>query len=375
MAYYLGKNGGITDTLFNLLPKADLGIRPGVNAGETGGTNVSDLVGGLKTFNKCKACINDKLETRDMPGKSTPCPAGWVPAGSAPLPCEGDISGTQCESNCIKNFTDPAQRAACIKSCSGTVPACVNDSDCGAGQKCVDGKCTSVVTPPAGNCGIGIDKKGGGLRNITTDCPCGDGFYRANEADACPAGYRTLGTGEDARCECDSYVPPGDTTTTTMGEFTLPQNIQDLMSGLSTRAGEYLGKRPGYSDTILRTLLGQNYDAVRRAGTLTRNSALADLQTSGLLDTGAGAGQLAAGATATDQALADAKRNVIMANETKKTSDLSDFTKMASDLTGQQVGIQQVLEAINAARRGEGRSDLALMLQYLMSLMSSWKTA
>jgi hypothetical protein len=144
------------------------------------------------------------------------------------------------------------------------------------------------------------------------------------------------------------------------------------MAGLSNRAGEYLNKKPGFGSSLLSQMFGQNYDAVRGAGKLSADQLMASLQGQGMLGTGSGNQALMNNAWNTERNVGDTTRQVQIANEEQKRKDLMDYTKMASDLTGQGVSFEQVREAINAARRGEGTTSMALMLQYLTTLMNSW---
>jgi hypothetical protein len=45
---------------------------------------------------------------------------------------------------------------------------------------------------------------------------------------------------------------------------------------------------------------------------------------------------------------------------------------MAGDIFGRGLTYEQLREAINAARRGEGNQSLALFLQYLTNLINAW---
>jgi len=198
----------------------------------------------------------------------------------------------------------------------------------------------------------------------------------------------------------------GDYLNMDLPDYALSPELQSLLDQLLGRAGEYLGRKPGYSQSALEAMFGKNYENIRNLGTLTRQQTESGLQREGMLGTGAGQAALRQIPWQTEKNVSDVVRDVFLGNEDQKRKDLEAFTNMASGLFGQGVGVEQMVEAINAerrreerdytgiantlfgsgmtynqlqeainaARRGEGQNALALYLQYVVSLMNSWKS-
>jgi hypothetical protein len=181
-------------------------------------------------------------------------------------------------------------------------------------------------------------------------------------------------------------------------DYEYPADLQTLLTGLTARGQEFLGRKPGFSDTMLTNILGSNLDKIRGAGNASRQDLLSTLQSEGMLGTGAGMGLINKGSWNTEGNVSNTLRDLALANEAQKRSDLESYTSMASGLAGQRLGAEQFLpqmnlqrtgmantifgsgmtfeqlkEAINAARRGEGNQSMAMLIQYLISLMSGWK--
>jgi hypothetical protein len=198
----------------------------------------------------------------------------------------------------------------------------------------------------------------------------------------------------------------GDYLNMDLPDYALPPDLQSLRDSLIGRGSEYMARKPGYSQSALDAMFGKNYENVRNLGAATRGQALADLQREGMLGTGAGQAALRQIPWQTEKNVSDIVRDVFLGNEDQKRKDLEAYTNMASGLFGQGVGTEQmiegvnvgrrgeerdytqianqmfgsgmgynqILESINASRRGEGQNALAMLMQYIMSLMSSWKS-
>jgi hypothetical protein len=197
----------------------------------------------------------------------------------------------------------------------------------------------------------------------------------------------------------------GDYLDVDLPDYNLPPELQALLDQLLGRAGEYMARKPGYSQSALDARFGKGYENIRNLANLARGQTTSALQREGMLGTGAGQAALRQIPWQTEKNVSDTIRDVFLGNEDQKRKDLEAFTNIASGLFGQGVGVEQMVEAINAerrgeerdytgianqlfgtgmtyeqlleslnaARRGEGQNALALYLQYVMSLMSSWK--
>jgi hypothetical protein len=197
----------------------------------------------------------------------------------------------------------------------------------------------------------------------------------------------------------------GDYLDMDLPDYNLPPALQTLLDSLLGRAGEYLARKPGYSQSAMDAQFGKGYENIRNLGTAARGQAVSGLQREGMLGTGAGQAALRQIPWQTEKNVSDVVRDVFLGNEEQKRKDLESFTNISSGLFGQGVGVEQmveainaerrgeerdytgianqlfgsgmtynqILEAINASRRGEGQNALAMWMQYIMSLMSSWK--
>jgi hypothetical protein len=217
------------------------------------------------------------------------------------------------------------------------------------------------------------------IKGIThPGCNCG-AAYLASSPDQCLPGYVFMGEGSDSRCECQAWISAGrpggvesGTTQGTLGEYQYPPELQNLMGKLYGRANEMLARKPGFSDSLIRAMFGSNFDKIRGAERATRQQTMADLASEGMLGTGAARDILGNISWQTEKNVGDIQRDIFLANEAQKREDIQGFTDAASRLMSQGMSFEQVREAINAARRGEQMTALALMLQYFNSLTSAW---
>ena len=160
--------------------------------------------------------------------------------------------------------------------------------------------------------------------------------------------------------------------TETLGEYKWPSELVNLYNRLMGRAGEYLSRKPGYSQAAIEAIYGKGYENIRNLEQARRQQAIADLQREGMLGTGAGMAALRQIPWQTEQNVSDVIRDVFLGQEAQKRTDLASYTDIAQSLFGKGMNYQQILEAINAARRGEAQNALALWMQYITNLMSSW---
>jgi len=213
-------------------------------------------------------------------------------------------------------------------------------------------------------------------------CPYGSRFDVKSENDKCPPGYKMVIGAGGPSCRClkwcydnglgESCLGGGAGVGGGLGEFQWPQELLDLYTSLIGRSRELLGRKPGFSDEILNLMFGRDFEKIRGMERATRESVLSNLASHGLLGTGAGLEALNRTAWGTEGNIANIRRDLAIAQAQKELSDLLEQTEAARTLFGTGVGMQQALEAINAARRSEGRDALALLMSWLSSLLSSW---
>ena len=183
---------------------------------------------------------------------------------------------------------------------------------------------------------------------------------------ACPKGYKKKGQ------LCCPDADAGDGDAAALGEFKWPAELYDLYNRLMGRAGEFLDRPPGFSPEFMNTWFGKDYDRIRGTERIGREEGLRQLQTEGLIGTGASQDFASDLAWGTEKAVADLTREIFLANEQQKRSDLLDFTGAAGNIFGQGQQFVGGEEAINAGRRMESMQAIAQFMQYIISLMQSW---
>ncbi len=266
--------------------------------------------------------------------------------------------------------------AACAGKVEGTTcvaKGCTLDTECQPGEKCVNGVCTKGGTCPEG---VGPAYAG---------CACGKEY--ATTTGTCPEGYvfvsRPKGGGWEmwkegavGRCECSKWCEATGYGTDCKGggqaggAFQFPPGMQELMDLLLGRSKDLLGKEGGYSQEAMDYMYGRNFEKIRGQEEGAREAARRNLQSAGMLGGGEATKALGDISWNTEQGVSDIMRQLFVGNEEKKKQDLIDYTTLANSLFGTGMNYEQLLEAINAARRGEGNQSMMLLLQ-LLSLLKN----
>lgn len=288
---------------------------------------------------------------------------------------EGCTVGGSTSAACMARCA--AEYQTCIAGC-GEVQTCASDYECPEGQLCINGKCQGKGD------GDGECYKMGPTRPNYQDCQCGVAFA-APDGSKCPSNYTWVPRGGQGwelweegmhgRCECtrwmEAHTPDGDGGG--LGEFEWPPELRALYEKLMGRAGEFLGRRPGFSDAAMRAMFGRDFEKIRGVGGRGREEMMDWLASEGLIGTGAGVGIPQAQAWKTEKAIGDLKRDLMLGQEEQIREDLLGFTEAAQGLFGTGMGFTQIAEAINAARRGEGTEALEMLLRLLLGQMGSWQ--
>lgn len=193
----------------------------------------------------------------------------------------------------------------------------------------------------------------------------GSGNLVKNAVGACRKGFKKTG---DMCC-------PGqdDGGGTGLGQFRFPERLQNLMQLLLGRGEEFLTREPGFSEEAMSNIFGRNFETIRGLGDVTREQQLRGLGSQGLRGTPAEFGVARQTAEGTETNVSNIVRDLFLLNEQQKRSDLLDFTSAGQNILGAGTGFFGTEEQFNVGRRGEQYQNFALLLQYLMSLMSSWR--
>ena len=302
-------------------------------------------------------CINGKC----VPGKGGACEEGKTCKG------QGDCPGGKC----VGAKVDSAKKIITPGKCQCAVTYCDTAHPCPAGQTCKNGVCVDggdAATCPEGTGGTALE-----------GCPCGTLYNTLT--GKCATGYKFVkrpnnGVRDDwakeiapvpgavGTCECEKWITPGKKG---LGEFKYPPEMQALMDLLLSRGKEFMGLTPGYSQAAQDKMFGRGFENVRGQETGQRQALESGLSRQGMLGTGAGQGMLNDLSWQTEGNVTNLARDLFIGNEEKKKQDLLDYTTAAQSVLGGGMGYQQLLEAINSARRGEGSSALQALLAWLLA--------
>jgi hypothetical protein len=266
-----------------------------------------------------------------------------------------------CLQRCYATYkNDPVALEACQRKCIEDVGGDPNIGN------------PAPSTPDSSGCPA--DAKGA---KAYEGCSCGDEWNTS--INTCPPGYvfqtKLIGgkavEGMVGRCVCqkaiDDYnAKAGASKAGSLGEYKYPSGMSDLMSLLLGRGKELMGMPLGYSQDAMDKMFGLGFENVRATERPAREQLLSNLSRTGMSGTGTAAGQLGDLAWNTEKGISDLARNLFISNEEKKKADLLDYTSAAKDiLGGGGLNYENMLESINAARRGEGNTALMLLLQLL----------
>lgn len=350
-------------------PPSGLGVQGGVEGGVPGGGS-------------------------GTPPPPPPAAPGAPPAGGAggEAPTGGTRTPEQvalCQQECLKKGNKGGiDLAKCLSDCvkGGTLyHTCVAGSQCNGDADCYGGKCdgyrkdpvTGQETPGKCSCAGGTTEGcPEGVGKTYEGCPCGDGY--STLSGKCPAGYvfirRTdpkdwkpgipYKEGAVGTCQCQKAIDDWKAKQGG-GEYQYPPGMQELMELLLGRGKSLIGMPLGYSQDALNSMFGVGYENVRSGERGERDAILNTLASQGMLGTGAQTGAVNQTSWDTENRIADLARQIFVSNEEKKKADLMDYTGLAQSLLGTGMGYEQLLEAINAARRGEGNTALMLYLELL----------
>lgn len=277
--------------------------------------------------------------------------------------------------------SEPGTTLACIGGRCQYVDIATPEAIQACNGKNVGDSCATspyVYVPVEGECPEGKGKTYEG-------CPCGEAY--GTKKGTCATGYRfvqrepwagkkdgvTYAEGMVGTCHCEKAISDWKANKGQgLGEYQWPSELEDLYNQLIGRGSELLNRKPGYSDAILNLMFGKNFEKIRGLETGTRESVLGNLSREGYLGTPTAQRMLGQTAWGTESNVANVRRDIATLQADRELNDLLSQTEGARGLFGTGVGFKQALEAINAGRRGEGRDAMAMFMQWLMSLLSSW---
>lgn len=334
----------------------------------------------------CKRCVNGREEKFSSP---VPCSEGYqsLPCNHRQNPCLYYGGGTDsseerknvCKNNCSREYEqDSEEFRNCIIACEKTYQEeksrCTKNSDCGTGKKCISGKCVDEGAETG--CGKGKVTSGAYPNGRDWEgCPCSAAYFPTTPGQ-CQAGYSPVGVGADARCECDKYdAEVGTEETKQGGTFEFSPDVKALMARLMQRANWLLDNPGGMTAEERAMIQNRAAEGIKGAerGILTSTRGM--LGRMGLLGSGVQLGEEGRVRRGTTQALAASQRDIAIEEAARKVQDLLGTTGLASTLSGGGMAADQMVEALNAARRGESRDWTSMLLNYLSNMMSGSNSA
>jgi len=280
---------------------------------------------------------------------------------------------------------------------------CTSNADCPEGQVCVDGKCVTPTEDGEG-CEGGykladkpLDATGGSIWTddfITAEM----GFYRnsAHEGhyihkggrfylltdvhdaiqngttpvplettSACQKGYALKTINGVAWC-CPAAGGDGGGAGTTFG---WSSQLSALMKRLLGKADYLLDYPRGLTEAERQAIYNRAFEGIKGGERGRLQSMRNTLSRMGLLGTGFELEEEGKVRRATRGFLAGTKRDIAIEETQRRFNELMTTTGMAQNLAQLGLTSEQIEEAMNAARRGEGQQSMAMILSYLSQLM------
>ena len=154
-----------------------------------------------------------------------------------------------------------------------------------------------------------------------------------------------------------------------LGWWDWPEDMKEFYRQLMERGTGLLNMPLGYTPEMMASWFGRDFSKIRGMETPYREDLLRTLGREGMLGTGEALTTMGKSAWDVERSISDLTRDLFMAGEEKKKQDLLDYTNLAQTLFGQGMGYNQLIEILNAARRGEGERAMNMLLELLGMLM------
>jgi len=151
------------------------------------------------------------------------------------------------------------------------------------------------------------------------------------------------------------------------------------------RGVDFFDRPTGFDQGTMDRMFGKNFDFIRGGEAGQREQAEGILSRQGMAGTGQELDTMGDIGWGTSQSIADLSRDLFVQNELKKKQDLLDYTQAgrglidtsqnllgsSQDIFDQGMGYNQLIEVLNAARRGEGQDAMNALMAWIASL--SWE--
>jgi len=355
---------------------------------------IQDCIGG-QPETRVLACVDGKCKER-KPSKVTQEQISACAGKTKGEPCGGGMSELeQCKYQCRQQYgrggtePDEAQLQECLQRCRGgppdTVLAC-RGGTCKETAKAIatEAQIALCVGKKSGDSCEGGDDNGNG----DEDCPKGVWYTAFSPNDCGPKytfvkkrghGWEGWEEGAAGRCMCTKKCQEWGCDENCLncggggdgdGEQWEPsEDLQAIIQSLLARINELLGYDTGLSEEELQMIVNRMTGNIK-AGERGRIESMEDrMGGMGILGTGMELEEYGKIGRQGREVMADVEAQVAIDQALRKYEQFMGTTGMAQSLFGTALGTEKMEEILNAARRGEGRQDMGLMLQYLSMLM------
>ena len=199
-----------------------------------------------------------------------------------------------------------------------------------------------------------------------------------NKDFACPAGYKMVIGSKGASCRCAEWcadglakgtLTEGCTGTGKGGEdgdqFEWSPELQALWARIMERANQLLDEPRGLSEEERQAIYNRAFEKVKGMERPAIQTAQDRMARMGMLESPYAGREVAGIERGTREMLGSTARDIELEETQRRFGEMMASLGMVSNITGQKMTGEQLMEALNAARRGEGSSAMQQLLAYL----------
>jgi hypothetical protein len=159
------------------------------------------------------------------------------------------------------------------------------------------------------------------------------------------------------------------------GEFKWSPEIEGLMNRILAKANELLNQPRGLSDEERQAIYNRSFEQIKGMERPAIQSRLDAISRMGLLGSPYAEREVEEVQRQTPQLLAGVSRDIGISEAERRFEEQQKTYQLVMQMLGQGMGGEQIVEALNAARRGEGTSALQMILEYFLRLYGGQSNA
>jgi len=301
-------------------------------------------------------------EPTPRPLPTPPVPTPPVPTPPSPDQEEDDISERgRCITNCRRQYPqrlrDPEQArgyAECVADCRRETPGPKDEPT----PECPEGKGRAYEGCPCGEV----------YGTFTGKCPPGYKFQKIEGAADLTKDGAKYKEGMIGRCVCqkaiDDWRAKHEGEGEGEGEFKWGEDVDALIKRLMGQANYLLDVPRGLTEEERDAIYNRAFEKIK-GGERPRIQELEDrISRMGMLGSPFAEREIGGEKRFTGELLAGTGRDIEIEETERRFSEMMQTTQMAQQLTALGMSSEQAVEAINAARRGEGSEALNQLLSY-----------